>query len=65
LAIVAVEIRIANTSGPDVQASAGMYAWGDGLLTVKLSLTPDGAKAGEKGVHSAATLLGQPYALDV
>ena len=41
------------------------FAWGDGLLTVKLSLTPDGAKAGEKGVHSAATLLGQPYALDV
>jgi hypothetical protein len=41
------------------------FAWGDGLLTVKLSLTPDGAKAGEKGVHATAMLLGQPYALDV
>jgi hypothetical protein len=26
---VAVAIRIANTSGPDAQASAGMYAFGD------------------------------------
>ena len=30
----AVAVRIANTSGPDAQASAGMYAFGDGLLFV-------------------------------
>jgi hypothetical protein len=28
----AVGVRVANTSGPDAQASAGMYAFGDGLL---------------------------------
>jgi hypothetical protein len=33
-AIAAVAVRIANTSGPDAQASAGMYAFGDGLLFV-------------------------------
>ena len=32
LASEAVAIRIANTSGPDADASAGMYAFGDGLL---------------------------------
>jgi hypothetical protein len=31
-AYVALAIRIQNTSGPDVDASAGMYAFGDGLL---------------------------------
>jgi hypothetical protein len=31
-ATVAVDIRIANTSGPDAQASAGMYAFGDAIL---------------------------------
>ena len=31
---VAVEVRVAHTSGPDAQASAGMYAFGDGLLFV-------------------------------
>ena len=30
----AVAVRVANTSGPDAQASAGMYAFGDGLLFV-------------------------------
>jgi hypothetical protein len=32
LADAAVAVRIANTSGPDAQASAGMYAFGDALL---------------------------------
>jgi hypothetical protein len=32
LASQAVAIRIANTSGPDADASAGMYAFGDGIL---------------------------------
>jgi hypothetical protein len=30
----AVAVRIANTSGPDAQASAGMYAFGDSLLFI-------------------------------
>ena len=33
-ASAAAAVRIANTSGPDAQASAGMYAFGDGLLFV-------------------------------
>ena len=33
-ASAAVAVRIANTNGPDAQASAGMYAFGDGLLFV-------------------------------
>jgi hypothetical protein len=33
-ASAAVAVRVANTSGPDAQASAGMYAFGDGLLFV-------------------------------
>jgi hypothetical protein len=31
-ASAAVAVRVAHTSGPDSQASAGMYAFGDGLL---------------------------------
>ena len=31
-ASVATAIRVAHTSGPDAQASSGMYAFGDGLL---------------------------------
>ena len=42
----AVDVRIANTSGPDAQASAGMYAFGDGLLFVAVfgvaALVPTG-----------------------
>ena len=34
LASAAVAVRIATTSGPDAQASAGMYAFGDGLLFI-------------------------------
>ena len=34
LASVAVAVRIAQTSGPDAQASAGMYAFGDLMLFV-------------------------------
>jgi hypothetical protein len=30
----AVALRIAHTSGPDAQASAGMYAFGDGLVFI-------------------------------
>ena len=30
-ASAAVTVRVANTSGPDAQASVGMYAFGDGL----------------------------------
>ncbi len=30
----AVALRIAHTSGPDAQASAGMYAFGEGLLFI-------------------------------
>jgi hypothetical protein len=29
-----VAVRIAHTSGPDAQASAGMYAFGDGLVFI-------------------------------
>jgi hypothetical protein len=32
LAFAAVAIRVATTSGPDAQASSGMYAFGDALL---------------------------------
>ena len=32
IASEALAVRIANTSGPDAQASAGMYAFGDGCL---------------------------------
>lgn len=42
----AVVVRIANTSGPDAQASAGMYAFGDGLLFIAVfsavALVPTG-----------------------
>lgn len=42
----AVAVRIANTSGPDAQASAGMYAFGDGVLFVAvfsaIALAPTG-----------------------
>ena len=31
-ATATLEIRLLNTQGPDVQASAGMYAFGDLLL---------------------------------
>jgi len=31
-ASAAVAVRIANSSGPDAEASGGMYAFGDGLL---------------------------------
>ena len=34
VASATVAVRIANTSGPDAQASAGMYAFGDGLLFI-------------------------------
>ncbi len=34
VASAAVAVRIADTGGPDAQASAGMYAFGDGLLFV-------------------------------
>jgi len=40
------------------------FAWGDEILTVKLSIAPDSAKTGE-GVHAASTSFGEPYALDV
>jgi hypothetical protein len=33
-ASAAVAVRVATTSGPDAQASAGMYSFGDGLLFV-------------------------------
>ena len=33
-ASAAVAVRVANTSGPDADASAGMYAFGDGLLFI-------------------------------
>ena len=32
MASATVAIRVANTSGPDAQASSGMYAFGDSLL---------------------------------
>jgi hypothetical protein len=34
IACVAVSIRVANTAGPDAQASSGMYAFGDAVLFV-------------------------------
>ena len=43
----AVAIRVANTSGPDAQASSGMYAFGDSYLFIAifglLALVPTGA----------------------
>jgi hypothetical protein len=33
-ASAAVAVRVAHTSGPDAQASAGMYAFGDGLVFI-------------------------------
>jgi hypothetical protein len=46
VASVAVAIRIARTDGPDAQASAGMYAFGDALLFLAvfgvMSLVPTG-----------------------
>lgn len=42
-----VAIRLANTNGPDAQASSGMYAFGDALLFVAVfgvsALVPTGA----------------------
>jgi hypothetical protein len=47
VASAAVGIRLANTSGPDAQASSGMYAAGDALLFVAVfgvaALLPTGA----------------------
>jgi hypothetical protein len=47
LAAAAVAIRLASTSGPDAQASSGMYAFGDALLFVGVfgvaALGPTGA----------------------
>jgi hypothetical protein len=47
VASTAVGIRLANTSGPDAQASSGMYAFGDALLFVAVfgvaALVPTGA----------------------
>lgn len=47
IASAAVAIRLANTSGPDAQASSGMYAFGDALLFlavfVVVALLPTGA----------------------
>jgi len=47
VASAAVAIRVANTSGPDAQASGGMYAFGDALLFVAVfglaGLLPTGA----------------------
>jgi hypothetical protein len=34
VASAAVAVRLANTSGPDAQASSGMYAFGDSVLFV-------------------------------
>ena len=34
VASAAVAVRLANTSGPDAQASSGMYAFGDAVLFV-------------------------------
>jgi hypothetical protein len=46
-ASVAVAIRVANTSGPEAQASSGMYAFGDSYLFIAvfglLALAPTGA----------------------
>jgi hypothetical protein len=47
VASVAVAIRVARTSGPDAQASSGMYAFGDSYLFIAvfgvLALVPTGA----------------------
>ena len=47
VASAAVGVRLANTSGPDAQASSGMYAFGDALLFVAVfggaALVPTGA----------------------
>ena len=47
IATTAVAIRVANTSGPDAQASSGMYAFGDSLFFVAVfgisALVPTGA----------------------
>jgi hypothetical protein len=47
VASAAVGIRLANTSGPDAQASSGMYAAGDALLFAAVfgvaALVPTGA----------------------
>jgi hypothetical protein len=47
VASLAVAIRIASTSGPEAQASSGMYAFGDSYLFVAvfgaLALVPTGA----------------------
>ena len=45
-ASAAVAIRVANTSGPDAQASSGMYAFGDSYLFIAvfglLAIVPTG-----------------------
>src|SRR5882672_9952479 len=47
VASAAVAVRLASTSGPDAQASSGMYAFGDALLFVAVfgvsALVPTGA----------------------
>ena len=47
IACAVVAVRIATTSGPDAQASSGMYAFGDALLFAAVfgtcSLVPTGA----------------------
>ncbi len=47
VAAAAVAIRVASTSGPDAQASSGMYAFGDAVLFAAIfgvcALVPTGA----------------------
>ena len=47
MASAVVAIHVANTSGPDTQASSGMYAFGDALIFVAVfglsALVPTGA----------------------
>jgi hypothetical protein len=47
MASAAAAVRVANTRGPDAQASSGMYAFGDALLFVAVfgvsALVPTGA----------------------
>jgi len=47
LALAAVAIRVARTSGPEAQAASGMYAFGDSVLFVAVlgiaALVPTGA----------------------
>jgi hypothetical protein len=47
VAAAAVAIRVASTSGPDAQASSGMYAFGDAVLFAAVfgvcALVPTGA----------------------